>query len=39
TQRRPDITLARRLLRWEPAVELSDGLTRTAEWLRSATTT
>ena len=37
TQRRPDITLARRLLGWEPAVELGDGLARTAEWLRSAT--
>jgi dTDP-glucose 4,6-dehydratase len=36
TQRRPDITLARRLLDWEPTVELADGLTRTAEWLRSA---
>ena len=34
TQRRPDITLARRLLGWEPTVELSDGLARTAEWLR-----
>ena len=35
TQRRPDITLARRLLGWEPTVELSDGLARTAEWLRA----
>ncbi|HEV2809167.1 MAG TPA: UDP-glucuronic acid decarboxylase family protein [Acidimicrobiales bacterium] len=35
TQRRPDITLARRLLGWQPTVELSDGLARTAEWLRA----
>jgi dTDP-glucose 4,6-dehydratase len=39
TQRRPDITLARRLLGWEPTVELGDGLARTANWLRSAATT
>jgi dTDP-glucose 4,6-dehydratase len=38
TQRRPDIALARRLLGWEPTVRLDDGLARTAEWLRSATT-
>ena len=35
TQRRPDITLARDLLGWEPHVALREGLTRTAEWLRS----
>jgi UDP-glucuronate decarboxylase len=29
TQRCPDITLARRVLGWEPNVELDDGLTRT----------
>ncbi len=29
TQRCPDITLARRVLGWEPSVELDDGLTRT----------
>jgi dTDP-glucose 4,6-dehydratase len=29
TQRRPDITLARQLLDWEPTVELEDGLRRT----------
>ncbi len=38
TQRRPDITLARRLLGWEPTVELSDGLDRTAAWLQSDAT-
>jgi dTDP-glucose 4,6-dehydratase len=35
TQRRPDITLARELLGWEPKVELREGLARTAEWLRT----
>jgi dTDP-glucose 4,6-dehydratase len=34
-QRRPDITLARRLLGWEPVVELREGLVRTAEYFRS----
>ena len=33
TQRRPDISLARRLLGWEPVVELREGLAHTAEWL------
>lgn len=32
-RRRPDISLARRLLGWEPAVSLTEGLRRTAEWL------
>ena len=36
TQRRPDISLARRLLGWEPQVELPEGLARTAEWFRRA---
>ena len=31
TQRKPDITLARELLGWEPKVELREGLTRTIE--------
>ena len=34
TQRRPDITLARELLGWEPQVALRDGLVRTAAWLK-----
>jgi nucleoside-diphosphate-sugar epimerase len=34
-QRRPDIGLARRLLGWEPKVELRDGLVRTAEYFRT----
>lgn len=35
TQRRPDISLARRALGWEPRIMLTEGLTRTATWLRS----
>ncbi|OPZ80975.1 MAG: UDP-glucose 4-epimerase [bacterium ADurb.Bin431] len=32
--RQPDITLARRLLGWEPRVDLEEGLTRTIAWFR-----
>jgi UDP-glucuronate decarboxylase len=32
TQRRPDITLAREKLAWEPAVQLHDGLQRTIDY-------
>jgi dTDP-glucose 4,6-dehydratase len=32
TQRRPDISLARDALGWEPRVPLEEGLRRTAEW-------
>ena len=35
TQRRPDITLAKRYLNWEPAVELREGLQKTIDWFRS----
>ena len=35
TQRRPDLALARRLFRWEPATDLWAGLVRTAEWFRT----
>jgi nucleoside-diphosphate-sugar epimerase len=35
TQRRPDIGLARRVLGWEPAVGLEEGLARTFEWYRA----
>ena len=31
-QRRPDITRAQRLLKWQPKVELRAGLARTIEW-------
>ena len=34
-QRRPDITLAREALGWEPRIELREGLGRTVEWLRT----
>jgi nucleoside-diphosphate-sugar epimerase len=35
TQRKPDLTLARSVLGWEPEVQLREGLTRTAEYFRS----
>ncbi len=34
-QRKPDITLARKALGWEPEIMLPEGLARTAEWLSS----
>lgn len=34
-RRRPDITLARRILGWEPTIQLADGLTRTIEYFRA----
>jgi UDP-glucuronate decarboxylase len=34
-QRRPDISLARRSLGWEPKTSLREGLLRTIEWFRS----
>jgi dTDP-glucose 4,6-dehydratase len=36
TVRRPDITLARSLLGWEPAVDLVEGLRRTIAWFEKA---
>ncbi len=36
--RRPDITLARRVLGWEPSVTLEEGLARTIAWARDAWT-
>jgi nucleoside-diphosphate-sugar epimerase len=33
-QRRPDISLARRVLGWHPTVDLREGLTRTYDWYR-----
>ena len=35
-RRRPDITLARTRLGWEPAVGLADGLARTVAWYRDS---
>jgi dTDP-glucose 4,6-dehydratase len=32
--RRPDITLAKQVLGWEPQVEFTDGLRRSIEWFR-----
>jgi len=34
-RRRPDITLAKRHLGWEPAVPLREGLAKTVDWFRS----
>ncbi|HLX96328.1 MAG TPA: UDP-glucuronic acid decarboxylase family protein [Verrucomicrobiae bacterium] len=33
-QRRPDITRARKILRWDPKVRLTEGLARTVEYFR-----
>ncbi|MDQ6697032.1 MAG: SDR family oxidoreductase [Actinomycetota bacterium] len=35
TRRRPDISLARRILGWEPTTELAEGIARTAEYFGS----
>jgi UDP-glucuronate decarboxylase len=34
-QRKPDITLARKLLKWEPKVQLEEGLGRTISYFKS----
>jgi UDP-glucuronate decarboxylase len=34
-QRQPDITLAKRVLKWEPTVALEDGLKRTIEYFKT----
>jgi UDP-glucuronate decarboxylase len=34
-QRRPDITLAKELLNWEPTIQLDEGLTKTYDYFRS----
>jgi dTDP-glucose 4,6-dehydratase len=36
--RQPDITVAREVLGWEPAIALRDGLARTVAWFRDAAT-
>ena len=33
-KRKPDITRAKELLRWEPVVKLEDGLTRVIDWFK-----
>ncbi|MND02105.1 hypothetical protein D3C83_213640 [compost metagenome] len=35
-QRRPDITLARKTLRWKPGTSLDDGLKKTIAYFREA---
>ena len=35
TRRRPDITLAKTRLGWEPKIPLADGLAKTIAWFRS----
>lgn len=35
TNRRPDITLARNILEWEPCVELEDGLKNTIDFIKN----
>ena len=37
-RRRPDITLARRQLQWEPSIELVEGLQKTIDWFRDLDT-
>ena len=35
TQRKPDITLAKKYLNWEPTIQLREGLQKTIDWFRS----
>ena len=35
TQRKPDITLAKKYLDWEPTIQLREGLQKTIDWFRS----
>ena len=35
TRRRPDITLAKKHLDWEPKIPLKEGLEKTIEWFKS----
>ena len=34
-QRKPDITIAKKILKWEPKIQLKNGLTRTIAWFNS----
>jgi UDP-glucuronate decarboxylase len=38
-RRRPDITLAKKILGWQPTVELEEGLLRTIDYFRSSDST
>lgn len=35
TQRRPDISLAKKVLEWEPQIEINDGLKRTIDYFKN----
>jgi UDP-glucuronate decarboxylase len=35
TRRRPDITLARKHLQWEPTISLREGLQKTIDWFKT----
>jgi len=35
TRRRPDISLAKKHLRWEPKIQLRDGLRKTIDWFKT----
>ena len=35
TRRRPDISLARQRLKWQPTIPLREGLGKTIEWFRT----
>jgi UDP-glucuronate decarboxylase len=35
-QRRPEISLAKRSLAWEPTVTLEEGIRKTANWMRGS---
>lgn len=35
TQRKPDITLAKKYLNWEPTIQLREGLQKTIDWFKS----
>jgi UDP-glucuronate decarboxylase len=35
TRRRPDITLAKKHLQWEPKIPLREGLSKTIAWFKS----
>ncbi len=35
TRRRPDITLAKKYLNWEPTIPLAEGLTKTIDWFKT----
>ena len=35
TQRRPDISLAKKLINWEPKIELDEGLDKSIEYFKT----